>query len=423
MVSLIRTLARTGAAALLVGTAGCGIDNLLDQEAPGRVGAETLEDPSNAVLLVQSAIGSFQCALASYATASGTVADELDDAHLGAPGWDLDRRTMQPQTGAWATSDCDQTLSTQLPGVYIPLSQARFQADEAVRLLTGWTDAQVPDRGRLLARALTYSAFSFLLMGEAMCSAAFDLGPEMTSQQILARAEERFGEALAAATAAGETDMASASLVGRARARLDLGHGADARADAEQVPPGFALLAVYDGPGAPVRRENRVATQLWRDNYATVSAAYRGLQFQGIADPRVAVVDRGVKGADGASEIWATTKYQTQNSPITVASGREAQLIIAEVAGGQTAVDIINALHSAAGIPPFSSSDPAAIRAQVIEERRREFFLDGHRLADLRRFSIPLDPPAGAPSRRGGTYGSQLCFPLPDVERLNNPNL
>ena len=33
-------------------------------------------------------------------------------------------------------------------------------------------------------------------------------------------------------------------------------------------------------------------------------------------------------------------------------------------------------------------------------------------------------PAAGTPYQRqkGGVYGSQLCFPLPDVERANNPN-
>src|SRR5215470_7353620 len=124
--------------------AGCSINDLLKQDAPSRVSAGTLDDPSNAQLLVQSAIGTFDCALTSYATAGGTVADELDDAHLGAPGWDLDRRTMQPSSGAWSTSTCDDGLSAQLPGVYVPLSQARFQADEAVKHLQGWSDAQVP---------------------------------------------------------------------------------------------------------------------------------------------------------------------------------------------------------------------------------------------------------------------------------------
>ena len=61
--------------------------------------------------------------------------------------------------------------------------------------------------------------------------------------------------------------------------------------------------------------------------------------------------------------------------------------------------------------------------AQIIEERRREFFLEGHRLGDLRRYNLPFLPAPGAPYGPGGTYGNQTCFPLPDVERINNPNI
>ena len=65
----------------------------------------------------------------------------------------------------------------------------------------------------------------------------------------------------------------------------------------------------------------------------------------------------------------------------------------------------------------------AEVLAQVIEERRREFFLEGHRFNDVRRFNLPLEPAVGAPFASGGTHGDQRCFPLPDVERLNNPNI
>ena len=66
----------------------------------------------------------------------------------------------------------------------------------------------------------------------------------------------------------------------------------------------------------------------------------------------------------------------------------------------------------------------AQVRAQVIEERRRELFLEGHRLGDMRRFQVPLNPATGTTyTTGGGTYGDQTCFPLPDVEKINNPNI
>ena len=102
-----------------------------------------------------------------------------------------------------------------------------------------------------------------------------------------------------------------------------------------------------------------------------------------------------------------------------IASWGEAQLIIAEAEGGQAAVDAINRLHTAAGLPAFSSSDSATIIAQVYEERRRELFLTGHRINDMLRLGIPFDSGNDA---KGQPFGTTTCLPLPDVETLNNPN-
>jgi hypothetical protein len=41
---------------------------------------------------------------------------------------------------------------------------------------------------------------------------------------------------------------------------------------------------------------------------------------------------------------------------------------------------------------------------------------------DIKRYGIPLTPPAGTPYPLGGFYGDETCYPLPDVERNNNPN-
>ncbi|MGZ9928007.1 hypothetical protein ACXYTC_23730, partial [Escherichia coli] len=83
-----------------------------------------------------------------------------------------------------------------------------------------WTDEQVPGRTALIARASNFAGLSLLLLGEAFCSAAIDVGPELTSEQLFTEAETRFTAALAAAQAVGDATLGALAYHGRARARL-----------------------------------------------------------------------------------------------------------------------------------------------------------------------------------------------------------
>jgi starch-binding outer membrane protein, SusD/RagB family len=155
----------------------------------------------------------------------------------------------------------------------------------------------------------------------------------------------------------------------------------------------------------------------------------------GVADTRVVVTDAGVNGHDIQTRIWRQNKYPLISSAIPIASYDEAQLIIAEIdaaagtpAGVLSAETIINGLRSRAGLPPYVAGTPAQTLADVREERRRELFLEGQRLGDIVRLNITLSPAAGTSYPvKGGVYGSsvgtQACFPLPDVERNNNPSM
>ncbi|MFH1610172.1 MAG: RagB/SusD family nutrient uptake outer membrane protein [Candidatus Bipolaricaulota bacterium] len=209
--------------------------------------------------------------------------------------------------------------------------------------------------------------------------------------------------------------------VGRARTRLNLGDKNGAAADARLVPEGFAKNAAFSA--ASVRSTNRVFRVNDRDEQISIYAAFKNLEFQGVPDPRVAVVNTGRKASDQRTVMWTQTKYAGEGTPIPIARSAEARLIVAEVEGGQSAVGVINQLHTRVGLPPFSSNDPQEILAQVIQERARELFLEGHHLGDQIRYNLPLDPAAGTLYYQGGVYGDQRCFPLPDAERLNNPTL
>jgi hypothetical protein len=405
-----------GGMSMLLGGCGDALDRLLAVEAPGRVLAKDLENPKHARLLVDGAVADLECALSHYIVAGGLIGNELSDSQQLAAQWDFDRRTLTPAGGLYATATCEGRL-----GAYTTLSTARWAADNALRRLEEWTDAQVTNRMGLIATAAAYSGYAHIYMGEGFCSAAFDAGPELTRAQVFERAEQRFTRAMEAALAAGSTEILNMARVGRARARLNLGRLAEAAADARLVPAGFVRFANYSA--AAPRAENHVFVMINRSRFASVDRTYRNLHFQGVADRRVDLHNTRAVGPNRQTIIWNQLKYPTSASRIPIARWAEAQLIIAEVEGGQTAVDIINRLHAAAGLPAFRSTDPREIREQVIEQRRRELFLEGHHLGDLIRFNLPLDPAPGTPFVNGGLHGDMRCMPLPDIERVNNPNI
>jgi hypothetical protein len=400
--------------------------HILDQEAPSRVEANTLDNPAYAQLLVNGAIGDFECAFAQYIIAGGLVGDELIDAQLGQAGWDYDRRTIFTGSIPYSTNTCN---STQTPGLYTPLSVARFQGDNALKKLQGWTDAQVANRQSLIATAATYAGYSLELLGESMCSAAIDLGPELTRAQLFADAQDRFTTAITAAQAANNTNMLNAARLGRARSLINQGNLAQARADAVLVPDGFVLNASYSS--AVTRRENLVWSQMYRGLFSSVDPSFRNVTWAGVPDPRVTVLDAGVNGQDTKTRIFRQTKYTAIGTPIPIARSAEAQLIVAEAdnAAGNTAnaVAAINVLHTKAGIPPYAGGTQAEVQAQIIEERRRELFLESQRLGDIIRYNLQVTPVKGTAFSKGGSYGNDtgiaVCFPLPDIERNNNPTL
>lgn len=423
----VQPLARPAALACLVlAAAACGstADRLLSVTTPSRLSGGQYLVPQNAALITASAVADFECAFGAYVVSSGLTSGELADASQTADRWNLDRRDFLPTNTLYSTADC-----TGL-GTYTPINTARFTADQAYRYLSGWTDAQVADRQRLLARSALYAGYALVLLGEGYCAGALNGGPELTSAQLLDTAAVRFTAAIAAAQTAGDATTLNAAYVGRARARLDRGDKSGAADDAARVPLGFVLAATSNAANA--RRVNRVYTQNNTGNSGvTVAPAYRGLTVQGLPDPRVPVVDAQATASDQINQIFRQQKYTALDAPIPIATGVEAQLILAEARGGAEGVAILNALRARPGValPPLTAAEAADFQNTVLEERRRELFLQGNRLYDLRRADLPLLPapgtpyPAGGSRSKGGTYGAQRCYPLPQAEIDANPNI
>ena len=413
------------AATLPLLVTGCGfLDDLVGVDVPDRVVGETLETPVNAPVMMAGAVGDFECALAMYVLATGTTADEIMVTD-GLTAQELyDRRTFDPRGlgSAYSQSTCSARYEGTV-GVYRPLSSARFQAENLLGLLEGWTDAEVPNRKTLLAKAVAYAGYSYLLLGESMCEAAFDLGPRVDSPAMFALAEAMFTRAIENATEPAAAEFLNMARVGRARTRLNLGNKAGAAADARLVPAGFVKYANYSTVAS--RRENFVHSD-GLGNLFTIDPQFRNFQHMGVADPRVGATNTGRVVAGVNIQVWTQTKYPARNSSIPIARYAEAQLIIAEAeadAGNlQAAVAIINALHARVSLPQFSSNDKAAILAHIVSERSAELFLEGHRFGDIRRYNLPLIPAPGTAYHAGGTYADARCYPFPGIESDGNPN-
>ncbi len=405
------------AVAFLMSLSAC--DTLLDVSNPGSVEATDLDNPALASTLVHSAVGHFECALTSYVASAGMLSNEMVNASgfaaLNPWGW----RGVELQT---ATGTCPGSRTSNTLGAYTPLQQARYLSEEATRLIEGFPDEEVPGKVRMLGELAVYGAFAYTLLGEGFCAMAVDEGPLMTTDEVLAIAEQRFDLGISHAEAAGDTDLRLLAVAGRARVRLNLGNLQGAAADAAEIPEGWVWNSEYST--IDPSRENRLYNLNHHSktvgiNWLDYGPDAEGAKLGDVHDPRLAMEDAGETGHDGQTPLWLQLKYPSPDTPIPMASWEEAQLILAE-ARPEEAVELIDRLRESQNLPPLELAGNEDIVEVVLEERRRQLFLEGHRLNDMLRHDIPF--PEGT-NHKGQPWGPITCLPLPDQERDNNPNI
>jgi len=426
--------ALVAAAAMGLTLAGCDVNKALSVDAPSRIPAGTLETPANAALLVNGAVSDFECAYGAYVVVGGLVGEELDDYTQTASRWPYDRRDVQSNQGMYSVNGCEGL------GVYTPLQTARVTANHVRTLLEGWTDTDIPagtNRQVLIATAAAYEAWSILLLGEGFCStvlttingANFAYAGETTRNDAFKAAEDRFNQAITVAQGQGSaaTSILNMALVGRARARQDQGNLTGARTDAALVPASFVFNASASSVSG--RRNNRVFVE---SNALGVSSSV-GARYRTLNDPRVPVQNLNRPNALGVP-AWAQLKYTSVSSNIPMATGDEAQLIIADAdasSNSANTISIINAFRAKGNEGNYAgATDAASLLSEVIDQRRRALFLTGTNFGDIVRYKLTLTPATGTNFPAGQTYGSQTCvgdtrigLPLPDVERQSNPKL
>src|SRR5438552_5280973 len=119
--SLWRTLWIALPVAAGIAAVGCRELTSLQQSNPGSLTAASTYVPANALLLVNGAIGDFECAFSRYVVGTAIFTDELSTAISNTTNFDYDRRTLATNS-TYGTATCG---SNQQPPIYTTLSTAR----------------------------------------------------------------------------------------------------------------------------------------------------------------------------------------------------------------------------------------------------------------------------------------------------------
>ncbi|HEX2211801.1 MAG TPA: hypothetical protein VHG93_29205, partial [Longimicrobium sp.] len=220
---------------------------------------------------------------------------------------------------------------------------------------------------------------------------------------------------------------------GAARASLQAGDRAAAIQYASGVPAGWSFWVNYS--------ENK-AYQNNRLFFAgTGSGRYLGVaaKFRNLNDPRIRHNATAQSGHSPDAILYAprlapshsgysaaTPAEFSKTTSIRLASGLEAQYIIAEAQGLNAAnLEFVNSRRAVGGQAALDAPTAGEFLAALWDQRRRDFFLDGHRLGDIRRYKaqygIDEFKTGTHPVNSWGTYKTAECF-IPSLsERIGNP--
>jgi hypothetical protein len=398
------------AASLVLGAC----DNTLEVQYPGRIPVDQVNNPDLAPTLAAGVVGDLECAYNNYVAGSAFHSDEFEASNDNGYWSSSGERGITGDNGSYASSPCEGTDF----GLQVPMHTARYQSEDVFNRLAAWTDAEVPNRVALQSKVRAYGAYAYTFLGETYCKVAFDGGELQDPAVSLAKAAERFADAIRLANQGNGSDkqtILSMSQVGLARVNLDLKKWSDAAAAAALVPVGFELFA--DRGTESDRRYNKVYFAATQSGAFVIADAYRTMD-----DPRVPIEDTGRGAFNPSVDLWIQTKHPDLGSPIRLASYFEARLILAEakVELGDIpgAMQILNARRTQLGLSTYPTNpDKTTAIASVLAERQRELsFEGGHRLNDLLRRNITWKASGTENPYTGRPYGVTTCWPVPSSE-------
>jgi hypothetical protein len=399
--------------AVVLAGAGGGCADFVTVDNPNVVNEDGIDPVRDADVLSRSA---FQ----DFATANGDLI--LHSAWLTTELWVGDSSEDRNQFGRREVIDANARLNTDL--------WQRFARGLATSENVGDLLGAAAEAPRLsLARVRLAAGFTYLNMSEAFCQGVARGGPPLDRAAMLAQAAERLADARTAGLAAGGAEggqIATAAAVGLARTHLNAGRRAEAAQAAALVPAGFEfLLYNIDDAANRARLGNKLYEATVDRAAAVVPPVYRAMADGG--DTRIRYRDRGVNAYDGFLRFFSQEKYASWAAPYRLASGLEARYLAVEARNEPAEMlAFVNERRAAGSQAAITPGTPAQMLAALMEQKSRDFWLEGRRIGDWRRNgdAVPNVIAAGSAYYKpaSGPVRDGRCIPLPLAETSNNPN-
>jgi hypothetical protein len=145
-----------------------------------------------------------------------------------------------------------------------------------------------------------------------------------------------------------------------------------------------------------------------------------------VRDTRVKTVFGPIQAS--GEQAYVNARYSSEGDDIPLVNWKEMWLIRAELEGGQKAIDLVNELRAADGLPLVAYADPAnaqQIKYMIFEERRRALFVEGRFfLTKLQNTDILWFPRAqGFSPKARWVLDGGVRYTMSDNEYILNPNL
>jgi hypothetical protein len=406
--NVLRAATLSGALAL----AGCN----MDVKNPGIVDASTFDPTNDASTLSLSAQTNLYRAIGTLIPFSAFHSQE---AWVG---------VVRPETNDIGRRVASAVTSDVNSSIWAPLQRAIATNELATQTLAPGAGAASDIN---LARAYMNAGFGLEYLAEHFCQGTFLVGPPLTPAQVSDTAIDRFTKAItigaAAATAgvAEGTKVVNASNAGLARAALQRKDYARAATAAALVPAAFVYNVITIDDASNRGLGNQTYSYDLGGPSVVTPDAYRALN-----DPRVPWRDAGIKAQDSQLQYYQQRKYIGYATPIRITSGLEASYIAAEAklqtGDANVATSLIAARRTANGQPAFTGTGNPAILAELMDQRAREFWLEGKHMGDWIRnpTATPYIPASGTAFYKPamGVYGNATCLQVPTAEVVANPN-